>query len=177
LADFPNLFRYLPEGVRLDAVKTFLGPAGGWFAKEKVLGHVPLMLGYAPQGAEVRNNKVELKLTAKDGSQRRIITDHVIAATGYRVDISRLEFLSSDIRTKLRSVQNTPILSANFESSVSGLYFLGLAAANSFGPVMRFAYGAGFAARRLSESLQKSVARKSMVSVSEDVQNKEAVRL
>jgi hypothetical protein len=42
---------------------------------------------------------------------------------------------------------------------VPGLYFSGLASANSFGPVMRFAFGAGFASRRIAEALEKSVAR------------------
>ena len=42
------------------------------------------------------------------------------------------------------------MLSSSFESSMPGLYFVGVAAANSFGPVMRFAFGAGFAARTLA---------------------------
>jgi thioredoxin reductase len=178
-ANSPNLFRYLPENVRLETVGTFLGPAGGWFAKEKVLGHVPLLLGYTTETAKVRDNKVELRLKAKDGSERTIATDHVIAATGYKVDIGRLQFLSPEIRAKINAVQNTPILSADFESSVPGLYFVGLAAANSFGPVMRFAFGAGFAARHLSQSLKKSVSRHrrgTVVSVSQAVKDEEAVR-
>jgi hypothetical protein len=40
-----------------------------------------------------------------------------------------------------------------------GLYFAGVAAANSFGPVMRFAFGAGFAARTLTRALVKSIAK------------------
>ena len=40
-----------------------------------------------------------------------------------------------------------------------GLYFAGVAAANSFGPVMRFAFGAGFAARTLARALAKSLAQ------------------
>jgi hypothetical protein len=51
------------------------------------------------------------------------------------------------------------VLSSNFESSVPGLYFTGLVAANSFGPVMRFAFGAGFAARRLTQAMLTSLAR------------------
>jgi hypothetical protein len=51
------------------------------------------------------------------------------------------------------------VLSTNFESSVPGIYFAGLAAAASFGPVMRFAYGAGFAARRLTETMVKARAQ------------------
>ena len=80
--------------------------------------------------------------------QREIVTEHVIAATGYKVDLERLKFLSPEIRSRLKTVQGAPMLSSTFESSVPGLYFAGVAAANSFGPVMRFAFGAGFAARR-----------------------------
>ena len=46
-----------------------------------------------------------------------------------------------------------PVLSAGFESSVPGLYFTGLAAAASFGPLMRFMYGADFAARTIGRRL------------------------
>jgi hypothetical protein len=51
------------------------------------------------------------------------------------------------------------VLSSAFESSIPGLYFVGLAAANSFGPVLRFAFGAGFAARRVTRALARSLAR------------------
>jgi hypothetical protein len=51
------------------------------------------------------------------------------------------------------------VLSSSFESSVPGIYFLGIAAANSFGPVMRFAFGAGFAARRLTQTMAKALAQ------------------
>ena len=56
-------------------------------------------------------------------------------------------------------VKGSPVLSSSFESSVPGIYFAGVAAANSFGPVMRFAFGAGFAARRLTETMAKSLAQ------------------
>jgi hypothetical protein len=44
----------------------------------------------------------------------------------------------------------------NFESTVPALYFVGPAAANSFGPIQRFAVGAYFAARRVSRSLVRA---------------------
>jgi hypothetical protein len=87
------------------------------------------------------------------------VTDHVITATGYKVNVGRLNFLSRDLRTKLQTVGDTPKLTSNFESSVPGLYFVGLAAANSFGPVMRFMFGAGFAARTVTAALAKAVKR------------------
>jgi hypothetical protein len=83
----------------------------------------------------------------------------VITATGYKVAVDRLNFMSPELRAKVATVNETPKLSANFESSVPGLYFVGLAAANSFGPVMRFMFGAGFAARKVTESLVRAVKR------------------
>jgi hypothetical protein len=82
-----------------------------------------------------------------------IATDHVIAATGFRVDLRRLPFMHEDLRRRVRTVGSMPVLSSNFESSVSGLYFVGLAAAGSFGPLMRFMYGTEFAARRITEHI------------------------
>jgi hypothetical protein len=43
----------------------------------------------------------------------------------------------------------------NFESTAPGVYFTGLSAANSFGPMMRFAYGADFTARRIARHLRR----------------------
>jgi thioredoxin reductase len=158
-ADAPALFHYLPESLRINLVRRTLGPSAGWFVKDKVMGRVPLVLGHSVERAEVENGKVRLHLRGLDGATREIVTEHVIAATGYKVNVERLAFLDSGIRSKLKCVNSTPILSSNFESSVPGLYFVGIAAANSFGPVMRFAFGAGFAAKRLTQTVVKSLAR------------------
>jgi thioredoxin reductase len=123
------------------------------------MNHVPLLLGYTPERAEVHDGKVRLQLRAQDGSEREIEADHVIAATGYKVDLERLTFLSSEIRSKVKTVERAPVLSASLESSVPGLYFVGIAAANTFGPVMRFAFGSDFAARTVAKALAKSFSR------------------
>ena len=158
-ADAPMVFHYLPESLRLEAVRRVLGPSGGWFAKDKVMGKVPLLLGYTTQRAEVRDGRVRLSLRAADGTGREVVTEHVIAATGYKVDMDRLKFLSAEIRSSLKLVNGAPVLSSGFESSMPGLYFAGITAANSFGPVMRFAFGAGFAARTVTRAVEKSLAR------------------
>ena len=156
-SDAPGLFHYLPESLRVETVNRTLGPSAGWFVKDK-MARVPSLLGYTPQSAEVRGGKVRLRLRAADGNERDVFTEHVIAATGYKVDLGRLPFLSAEIRSKIKTVAGSPILSTTFESSVPGVYFAGLAAANSFGPVMRFAFGAGFAARRITETMVKALA-------------------
>jgi hypothetical protein len=157
-ANAPGSFHYLPERLRLRIVRTTLGPSGGWFAKDKVVGRVPLLLGYTPERAEIQDSKVRLHLRGVDGSEREVLAEHIIAATGYKVELERLTFLSPEIRSKLKAVDGTPVLSSTFESSVPGLYFVGVAAANSFGPVMRFAFGADFAARRLTHTMRKALA-------------------
>jgi cation diffusion facilitator CzcD-associated flavoprotein CzcO len=156
----PALFHLLPDDLRLSIVRRTLGPAGGWFMKERFAGKVPNLLGFAPEAAEIRGSQVHLKLRGTDGSTRELVTDHVIAATGYRIDVQRLDFLSSKIRSQIKTVENTPILSSSMESSVAGLYFVGAAAANSFGPVMRFAFGAGFTAPHVAKALAKSLSLK-----------------
>jgi len=157
-ADAPWAFHWLPESFRLKVVQRALGPSGGWFIKDKVVGRVPLLLGYAPERADVQDGKVRLYLRGENGSEHELVTEHVIAATGYKVDMERLRFLSAGIRAKVKTVNGAPVLSSTFESSVPGLYFAGVAAANSFGPVMRFAFGAGYAARTLTRAVLTSFA-------------------
>jgi hypothetical protein len=70
--------------------------------------------------------------------------------------LSRLTLLGPSLRKDLADYRGTPILTRHFESSVPGLYFIGLTAAASFGPLMRFTFGARYAARRLTRALVRS---------------------
>jgi len=162
-AEAPLAFHYLPERLRLEAVRRSLGPSGGWFSRDKVVGHVPLRLGHSPLRADIQDGMVRLFLGTLDGASSEIKADHIIAATGYRVDVGRLKFLSVSIRSNIKAVHKTPVLSSNFESSIPGLYFVGIASANSFGPAMRFAYGAGFTARHVTNAAVKSLSRNRVV--------------
>ena len=161
-ANYPDVFYYLPESLRLEAVRRVLGPSGGAFIKEKVVGKVPTLIGYSPAGAQIQDGKVHLMLTDDQGGERELVTDHVVVGTGYRVNLERLKFLNPGTRSKIKTVAGSPVLSSSFESSVPGLYFVGLAAANSFGPVMRFAFGAAFTARTVAKAVAKSGARDSV---------------
>ena len=149
----PLLFRLMPEQFRLTKVRRILGPAPGWFIKQEVVGKVPLHLGFSIKEASAQNGRVKLGLADESGAEKTLEAEHVIAATGYRVDLRRLDFLHSEDLAQIRSVENTPVLSSNFESSLPGLYFVGTSAANTFGPLMRFAVGAKFTARRLAGHL------------------------
>jgi len=160
----PLVFRQMSQEFRFDKVRRILGPAPCWFIKEQVVGKIPLIVDVNVTEAKVHNGRVSLQLTDSAGTQQLLMTDHVIAATGYKVDLRRLTYMDSDLQSGIRSVEHTPVLSSNFESSVLGLYFVGASAANTFGPLLRFAFGAGFTSRRLSRHLAKSADRKSVSS-------------
>ena len=151
--DFPLVFRLLPEKMRLQIVRSHLGPSAGWPMRDRAVGKFPFHLGTSGMEVKERGGKAAVSFLDASGVRQELLADHVIAATGYRPNINRLDFLSDGLRQSIRCVEDAPVLSANFESSVPGVYFVGISSANTFGPMMRFAYGADFTARRLTRHL------------------------
>lgn len=156
-ANTPLLFHRMPQALRLRATKRHLGPAPGWFMRERIEGRVPSLLEQEVLDASVDGKRVVLSLRHADGTRQKITCDHVVAATGYRPSMRKLPFLAEELRKMVAAVQYTPILSDVFESSVDGLYAVGPLAANSFGPLMRFMVGAEFAAPRLANHLNRKL--------------------
>jgi len=159
LCEAPFIFRLLSREKRLRTVKRVLGPAGGWPVKDRFEGKVPLLAGQTIEGADVRDGRVHMQLSIPGGARSEVVTDHVIAGTGYVVDVSRIRFLSEEVLSAIKVEGTAPALSGNFESSVPGLYFVGITAANFFGPVMRFVAGAKFTARCLGKHLSRVAKR------------------
>jgi hypothetical protein len=158
----PMVFHAMPESFRVMVVQKHLPAAPGWTLQPQVDGIVPTIAGALIARAEALQGRVRLELDLRDGGSRVVTVDHVIAGTGYKVDMRKLPFLRPEVLERLDCVNHTPRLSRWFESSVPGLHFVGTAAANSFGPMMRFAYGAGFVSRRLSGYLARTSARGSV---------------
>ena len=102
-----------------------------------------------------------MRLALDDGTERWV--DHVLLATGYRVDVTRYGFLAPDLVQTVRCVEGYPELGAGFESSVPGLHFLGAPAARSFGPLMRFVSGTWYAAPTLTHYIATTRRRHSWV--------------
>ena len=167
--DAPLLFHRLPGKLRVRAVQRHLGPAPGWFMRDRVVGQFPMHLASHITAASVDGGQVLLRIKQRGTeSEQEVRVDHVIGATGFKVDLSRMGFLDPAVAKEVEIYSGMPVLSRNFESSVPGLYFVGLASANSFGPLTRFAFGAGFTAKRLSKHLAAQVSRHKS-SVSEQV--------
>ena len=93
-----------------------------------------------------------LKLRLDDGQERRV--DHVLLATGYRVDILRHRFIGGALAKEIRCSNGHPELDRGFESSVPGLHFLGAPAALTFGPLMRFVSGTAYSAAALTRRIK-----------------------
>jgi cation diffusion facilitator CzcD-associated flavoprotein CzcO len=154
--DIPLVFHAMPESLRLRAVARHLGPAPCWFVRDAVADRLPMHLGATLTGARTHEGRVHLALRLSGQEDRQVDVDHVIAATGYKPAVSRLGFVDESLQSRVRTVEGAPILNRHFESSVPGLYFVGAAAANSFGPLLRFAYGARFAAEQVAARLARN---------------------
>lgn len=159
-SELPRLFHLLPQRARRHIVATANGPSGAWWLKNRVIDKVPLLTGHEVLAATERNGKLQLAVRCNDGAVH-IETDHVIAAAGYRVDLSRLRFLDPSLRAAIRTSAGIPTLNTAFEASVPDLHFVGLASALAFGPVMRFVYGARHAATILTSHIGSPVRRRS----------------
>jgi lysine/ornithine N-monooxygenase len=151
--DAPLIFHSMPSKLRRRAVQRHLGPAPGWFAKTRFVGRVTSHLGTRMTQVGIRGNWVSLKFTQQDNSDTELQFDHVVCATGYKVSLQRLGFIDLALRKQVDTVDDVPILNRDFQSAVPGLYFVGLASSNSFGPLCRFAYGAKFTSERLARRL------------------------
>ena len=155
--DAPLLFHAMPERLRLLVVKRHLGPAPGWFMKDRVVGRFPLHLSASIRRIEAKEGRALITIDQPSVGSKTLEVEHVIAATGYRAEIRRLPFLDATLVKETKTVEGTPVLNRNFESSVPGVYYVGLASANSFGPLVRFAFGARFTARRITHHLAAAV--------------------
>ena len=152
--DLPLVFHAMPQGLRHRAVERHLGPAPCWFVRDAVDGRLPMHVGATLVDARAAGARLQLEFEQQGEAQRRTVeVDHLIAGTGYRVALSRLPFLDAALAARIDGAEDTPVLDTHFESSVPGLFFVGVAAANSFGPMLRFAFGARFAAGRVSRRL------------------------
>ena len=152
-ANAPMAVHRLPQRRRLLVARRSFGPAGAWWLKDRVVGQLPIACGRAIAGAAAGDGSVRLQLIDPEGRRETVEAEHVIAGTGFRVDQAAWPMLVGDVRAALVSTGGYPVLSRSFESSVTGLHVVGVAATAAFGPVMRFMCGAGFAARRVSGSV------------------------
>lgn len=141
----PSLLRRMPQRTQQEVMRRSLRPGASLWLRPRSDG-VRVTTGRQVREAARKNG--HLVLTLDDGAAREV--DHVMLATGYRVDVRRYRFLSPGLLAGLRTADGYPLLDVGLQSSVPGLYFLGAPAAASFGPVVRFVSGTEFASDALA---------------------------
>ena len=105
------------------------------------------------RGAEPSGSGVRLLL---DGPSRSSLeVDHVIAGTGFHVNLDRLTYLPQELRARIATFSGYPVLTRAGESTVPGLYFVGAPAAFALGPSMRFIAGTHNVAGQLTWSVAR----------------------
>jgi len=144
-------FRMLPSSVRVVKARTVLGPLGAWWLRERVEGVIETLGGTSVRQAEASGSGVKLLLDGPRASSLEV--DHVIAGTGFRVDVADLDFLPEDLLARIATRSGYPVLTRAGESTVPGLYFAGALASFSLGPSMRFIAGTHNLAGHLTRSV------------------------
>jgi hypothetical protein len=86
--------------------------------------------------------------------------DHVIFATGYKVDIQRVPYFSkTSILQRLKVSNGFPVLDEDFQTSVPGLYITGFAATKDFGPVYGFVRGCRTSAKIIGDHIYSQLSQ------------------
>jgi hypothetical protein len=148
LVAMPHLFKVLPRSVQDKTAYRAIRPAGSSWLRPR-LTEVPITLSRKVVSCSVAGSQVRLMLD--DGTDR--LVDHALLATGFRVDMSRYEFLPQPLQLGLQTANGYPILKRGLESSIPGLHILGKPASWSFGPLLSFVSGTEFAAEELVRSI------------------------
>jgi hypothetical protein len=155
LEHFPYAFQQLPRTVKdrlLCGIASY-GPMGAKWLKPRVVGKVHLYELQSVQQIKEVDDGVMLTLS----NDKTIKADHIILGTGYRTDIKRLPMLHPALLAEIQVYRDAPILSNWFESSVSGLYFVGFSSVLSCGPLYRFVVGTDATARRIVSAVAQQV--------------------
>lgn len=150
---FPYNFQGLPRSTKdwlLRGVGAH-GPKGSSWLRPRLIGKVPLHECTTVQEVKEANGGLQVSLS----NNQTIQADHLILATGYRLDIKRLAMLGDSILPQIKHYQGAPELSNHFETSVPGLYFVGYSSYKCCGPYYRFVVGTGAASRRVAAAIAR----------------------
>lgn len=152
LERLPYLFSHFPQEKRERYIRrNYQASANDWLW-DRLVGKVTLHEGQEiKQIEEIRedgSDRVSAEVTLSDGTHLK--ADHVMFATGYAVDVRKLPMLDSSLLDQIEMNEGIPSLNSCFESSVPGLYFIGMTTLHTFGPFYRFVFGNQASAQRIT---------------------------
>ena len=84
---------------------------------------------------ELSDGSLEVSLSTGD----TLNVDHVILATGYKVDVTRIPFLTKgNVLEQLKTLNGFPALDDHLETNIPGLFFTSMCATQDFGSFFGF---------------------------------------
>jgi thioredoxin reductase len=99
--------------------------------------------------SELPGGELEVEL----GDGRQLTVDHVVLATGYRVDLANVPYLRP-LLDRIETNDGFPALDEHFQTSVEGLFTPGFVATRDFGPFFGFVRGCPAAATLIGNALR-----------------------
>jgi thioredoxin reductase len=145
----PNKFRRQSPKVQEFLARSVTRPIGAYWLPPR-LQKVPLRTDVSVTSVNVENNG--LRLTLSDGRTHWV--DHVVLATGFRIDVSKYHILDQSLRHEIQTTEDGyPVLTTSLQTSVNGLYMAGVIAERTLGPTLRFVTGTSNAGPRLAAAI------------------------
>jgi cation diffusion facilitator CzcD-associated flavoprotein CzcO len=159
----PGWWAHLPDGERERIGQAFweegrlkLEP---WLAPRIDVPSVHLHPRNRVAASHTTGSSLCLKLINEhDAPTETAEVDHVVLATGYKVDIGRVAFLGPALRSELRVRDGSPELDARFSTSVPGLHFTSMPATRDFGPFMAFTVSVRACSRIVGAAIRDAIA-------------------
>jgi hypothetical protein len=71
--------------------------AGAWWLRERVEGKVDLLFHHQIRSAHDVGGRVRLVVEGPEG-MKEVLTDHVIAATGFKINLDRLDYVDPALK-------------------------------------------------------------------------------
>lgn len=150
----PDWFHRLPEAER-DAINARFRAEGRlklepWLGPRIDRREIILRPGTRIVGCERRADDLLVRLDAGD----RFAVDHVLYATGYRVDLRRVGLLAAgNLLPRIERRDGFPLLDRSLQSTVPGLFVTSLPATRDFGLFFGFTVAVRASARMVARAI------------------------
>jgi cation diffusion facilitator CzcD-associated flavoprotein CzcO len=155
IADDPGWFRNLPEPERAAVVQR-LWAEGRLKVEPWLAGRTqhPGIFVWPRTQLVACDTQPNGDIVAQLDSGERLVVDHIILATGYKVNIGQVPFLArGNIAAALATRNGFPVLDEHFQTNLPGLFITSMAANQDFGPFFAFTISTRTSAKLIGHAI------------------------
>ena len=154
IADDPSWYRRLAETDRTELNARFFAEGRlklePWLEPRVHRSEIRIRPHTRIEASELRDDGLLVRLDAGD----TIAVDHVLYATGYKVDLERVPFLrAGNLLPRIDRRDGSPVLDDSLQSSVPGLFITSLPATRELGSFFGFTVAVRGSARMVSRTI------------------------